>query len=132
MRRVYLDNNATTPIAPEVLEAMLPFYRDNFGNPSSIHAFGREVKVAIDEAREQVAALLGAAAEEIVFTSSGTEADNLAIKGTAHALRGKGQHIITCKIEHPAVLNTCKHLEKEGFKVTRSEERRVGKEGRSR
>ena len=118
MRRVYLDNNATTPIAPEVLEAMLPFYRDNFGNPSSIHAFGREVKVAIDEAREQVAALLGAAAEEIVFTSSGTEADNLAIKGTAHALRGKGQHIITCKIEHPAVLNTCKHLEKEGFKVT--------------
>src|SRR3990172_3597457 len=118
MRRVYLDNNVTTTIAPEVLEAMLPFYRDNFGNPSSIHAFGREVKVAIDEAREQVAALLGAAAEEIVFTSSGTEADNLAIKGTAHALRGKGQHIITCKIEHPAVLNTCKHLEKEGFKVT--------------
>lgn len=118
MRRVYLDNNATTAVAPEVLEAMLPFYRDNFGNPSSIHRFGREVRVAIDEAREPVAALLGAAAEEIVFTSSGTEADNLAIKGTAYVLRDKGQHIITCKIEHPAVLNTCKQLEKEGFKVT--------------
>jgi cysteine desulfurase len=118
MRKVYLDNNATTAVAPEVLEAMLPFYRENFGNPSSIHCFGREVRVAIDEAREKVAVLLGAAAEEIVFTGSGTEADNLAIKGSAYALRTKGQHIITCRIEHPAVLNTCKQMEKEGFKVT--------------
>jgi cysteine desulfurase len=115
---VYLDNNATTQVAPEVLEAMLPFYRENYGNPSSIHRFGREVRVAIDEAREQVGALLGAAAEEIIFTSSGTESDNLAIKGTAYTLRAQGDHIITSQIEHPAVLNTCKQLEKEGFKVT--------------
>jgi cysteine desulfurase len=86
MRKFYLDNNATTPVAPEVLEAMLPFYRDNFGNPSSIHSFGREIRVAIDEAREKVADLLGAPAEEIIFTGSGTEADNLAIIGTAYGL----------------------------------------------
>jgi len=118
MREVYLDNNATTAIAPEVLEAMLPFYRDKFGNPSSIHRFGREVRVAIDEARAQVAALLNASAEEIVFTSGGTESDNLAIKGSAYALRDRGDHIITSKIEHPAVLNTCRQLEREGFQVT--------------
>lgn len=118
IKRIYLDNNATTPVASEVLEAMLPFYRESFGNPSSIHALGQKVKIAIDEAREEVAALLGAEAGEIVFTSGGTEADNLAIKGTAWALQERGKHIITSAIEHPAVLNTCQYLEEQGFDVT--------------
>src|SRR3974390_523316 len=95
MRRVYLDNNATTPVHPEVLEAMMPFFRDQFGNASSIHWAGRQVKKYLDEAREKVAALMNAAPEEIVFTGCGTESDNMAIKGTAHALREKGHHIIT-------------------------------------
>lgn len=118
MRKVYLDNNATTSLAPEVLEAMLPFYREEFGNPSSIHAFGRGVRVAIDEAREAVAHLLGAEPGEIVFTSGGTEADNFAIKGIAYACQESGRHIITSTIEHPAVLNTCQYLEERGFRVT--------------
>lgn len=119
MRKVYLDNNATTRMREEVLEAMLPFHKESYGNPSSVHEFGRAARKAIDEAREKVASLLGAAsAEEIIFTSGGTEADNFALKGVADALRSKGNHIITSSIEHQAVLNTCKFLEKEGYKVT--------------
>ena len=103
----------------EVLEAMLPYMKDTYGNASSIHQFGRPARKAIDEARAKVAALLGAAStEEIIFTSGGTESDNYAIKGVAHALKSKGNHIITSAIEHHAVLNTCKFLEKEGCKVT--------------
>ena len=119
MRRVYLDNNATTRMREEVLEAMLPYYKDIYGNASSIHSFGRPARKAVDEARIKVAELLGAArAEEIIFTSGGTESDNFAIKGVTHALRSKGNHIITSTIEHPAVLKTCKFLEKEGCKIT--------------
>lgn len=119
MRKVYLDNNATTRMREEVLEAMLPYCKDIYGNASSIHQFGRPARKAIDEARADVADLLGAAsAEEVIFTSGGTESDNVAIKGVVHALRSKGNHIITSAIEHQAVLNTCKFLEKEGCKVT--------------
>jgi cysteine desulfurase len=119
MRKVYLDNNATTRMRREVLEAMLPYYNDIYGNASSVHEFGRSARRAIDEAREKVAVLLGASShEEIIFTSGGTEADNLAIKGAASALKAKGNHIITSAIEHHAVLNTCKFLEKDGYKVT--------------
>lgn len=118
MRRVYLDNNATTRMREEVMEAMLPYCKDIYGNASSIHQFGRPARKAIDGARADVADLLGAAsAEEIIFTSGGTESDNFAIKGVVHALRSKGNHIITTAIEHQAVLNTCKFLEKEGCKV---------------
>jgi cysteine desulfurase len=118
VKRIYLDNNATTPVHPEVFDAMLPFYRDFFGNPSSVHWAGREVSGAIEKAREQVAALVNCAPAEIVFVSCGSEGDNHAIKGTADALRGKGNHIITTTVEHPAVLETCKRLEKKGFDVT--------------
>lgn len=119
MRRVYLDNNATTRMREEVLEAMLPFYKDIYGNASSIHSFGRPARKAIDDARTHVAKLLGAnSPEEIIFTSGGTESDNFAIRGVAQALKAKGDHIITTAIEHHAVLNTCKSLEKEGCKVT--------------
>ncbi|MDD5496066.1 MAG: cysteine desulfurase NifS [Candidatus Omnitrophica bacterium] len=119
MRKVYLDNNATTRMREEVLEAMLPFCKDIYGNASSIHQFGRAARRAVDEAREKVASLLGASStEEIIFTSGGTEADNLAIKGIAAALKSKGDHIITSAIEHHAVLNTCKFLEKNGYRVT--------------
>jgi len=115
---IYMDYNATTPVHPEVLEAFLPFYRDSFGNPSSIHLAGRRVKAAVEEAREKVASFLGCKPVEVIFTSSGTEADNMAIKGVASAARGKGDHIITTRVEHPAVLNTCLYLEKEGYRVT--------------
>lgn len=118
MKRIYLDNNATTPIHPEVYEAMLPYYREFFGNPSSVHWAGREVAGAIEKAREQVAALINCAPAEIVFVSCGSEGDNHAIKGTTEALSGKGNHIITTTVEHPAVLETCKALEKKGFDVT--------------
>lgn len=119
MRQVYLDNNATTRMRKEALDAMLPYYKDIYGNASSVHQFGRTARKAIDEARAKVAGLLGAAsAEEIIFTSGGTESDNYAIKGAVQALRSKGNHIITSAIEHQAVLNTCKFLEKEGCKVT--------------
>jgi cysteine desulfurase len=102
----------------EVLDAMLPFYKENYGNASSVHGFGRTARTAVDEARSKVARLLGVAREDVVFTSGGTEADNLAIKGVANALKSKGDHIITCAIEHHAVLNSCKYLEKEGYKIT--------------
>jgi len=118
MRKVYLDHNATTPTHPEVVKAMLPYYGKIYGNPSSIHQFGQEARKAIDEAREKVADFIGAIQEEIIFTSGGTEADNFAIKGIAYANEKKGKHIITSSIEHHAVLNPCKYLEKQGFQVT--------------
>ena len=118
MKRIYLDYNATTPVRPEVLEALLPFYRDQFGNPSSVHWAGRQVSGAVEKAREQVAALLNCSPAEVVFLSCGTEADNMALKGTVDALREKGNHIITTSVEHPAVLETCRYLEKTGCKVT--------------
>jgi len=118
MKRIYLDHAATTPTHPEVLEAMAPFFSESFGNPSSIHFFGQESRVAVDEAREQIASLIGAQSEEIVFTSGGTEADNLALKGVALANRQRGNHIITTSIEHHAVLRSCGSLEELGFLVT--------------
>lgn len=114
MRRVYLDNNATTPVLPEVFEAMRPFYLEEFGNASSIHHFGQHARAAVEKARASVAALLGARAAEIVFTSGGTEADNLAIFG----LVARGDHLISSAIEHHAVLNSCKRLEQMGCEVT--------------
>ncbi len=117
-RRIYMDNAATTPVRPEVVEAMLPFFTDNFGNPSSVHSFGRTAQQALIDARADIAALLGCTPQEIYFTSCGTESDNWAIRGTAAKLRKKGSHIITSAIEHPAVLNTCKQLEAEGWQVT--------------
>lgn len=118
MKQIYLDNNATTPVKPEVLEAMLPFFREQFGNPSSVHWAGRMVSGAIEKAREQVAELLNCSPAEIIFVSCGSEGDNFAIKGTAEALRHKGNHIITTTVEHPAVLETCEYLESNGFEVT--------------
>jgi len=118
MRKVYLDHAGTTPLHPEVYSLMCDFMKNNFGNPSSIHSYGREAKKWVDEARQQVAALIGAEREEIIFTGGGTEADNLAIIGAAAARHKKGNHIITSSIEHPAVLNTCKYLAKNGFEVT--------------
>lgn len=123
---IYMDYNATTPVHPEVLEAFLPFYRESFGNSSSIHWAGRRVRGAVEAARERVAHLMGCEPVEIVFTSCGTEADNMAIKGVAAALRGRGNHIITTRVEHPAVLNTCLHLEQEGYEITRLEVDRDG------
>ncbi|MFA0744192.1 MAG: hypothetical protein LASZOEIN_000982 [Candidatus Fervidibacter sp.] len=116
--RIYLDYAATTPLDPRVLEAMLPYMTERFGNPNSIHSFGREARLAIDEAREKIAQLLNCQPSEIVFTSGGTESDNLALRGIAEAYRQKGNHIITTAIEHHAVLRTCKALEDMGFSVT--------------
>uniref|UniRef100_A0A831TXU3 cysteine desulfurase n=1 Tax=Geobacter metallireducens TaxID=28232 RepID=A0A831TXU3_GEOME len=116
---IYLDHNATTPVHPDVVEALLPFLQGKFGNPSSIHWAGRAVKGAVEEAREQVAALAGCEPAEVVFTSTGTEADNMAIKGAASALGGGGNHIVTTQVEHPAVANCCLYLESLGFEVTR-------------
>ena len=118
MERIYLDNAATTRVRPEVAEAVLPAMTETYGNASSVHSFGREAKKAMEKARAQVAAAIGAKKEEIYFTAGGSEADNWAIKGAAHALRRKGLHIITTAIEHHAVLHTCQALEKEGFEVT--------------
>ncbi len=115
MNPIYLDHNATTPVDEEVLQAMIPFFRERFGNPSSTHSPGREARVALDEAREKVAALMGAHTAEIIFTSGGTESDNLAIAGVAQALKSKGNRIVTSKVEHPAVLNTCAALAAQGF-----------------
>ena len=118
MRRVYMDHNATTPVHPEVLEAMMPFFRDQFGNASSIHWAGREVKKYLDEARDRVAALMNADPEEIIFTGCGTESDNMAIKGVASTHQDKGRHIITSKVEHHAVLHTCQFMEDLGYEST--------------
>jgi cysteine desulfurase len=115
-RRVYLDHNASTPVHPEVIDAMLPYFGERFGNPSSVHAFGREAREGLDGARQQIAHFLSVGKEEVVFTSGGTESDNMAIKGVALAHR-KG-HIITSQIEHHAVLRTCQNLETLGFDVT--------------
>ncbi len=119
MKPVYLDCNATTPLDPEVLEAMRPVFEDNFGNPSSVHAAGRKARVCLDEAREKVAQLLQGHPSEIVFTSGGTESNNFALVGVALALREKGRHLITCEIEHPSVLNPCRQLESLGFQISR-------------
>ncbi len=118
MRPIYLDHNATTPVDSEVLESMLPLFREAYGNPSSAHTQGRGARVRLDLAREQVAGLLGAQPQEITFTSGGTESDNLAILGTARALVNKGKHIITSRVEHPAVLNPCEALQKDGFDIS--------------
>ena len=118
MRRIYLDYAATTPTHPEVMKAMLPFFTEVFGNPSSIYSYGQEAKAAIEEAKIKVAELIGARDEEIVFTSGGTEADNFAIKGVAYASKHQGNHIITSSIEHHAVIETCKFLETRGFSIT--------------
>ena len=115
MKKIYLDHNATTPLHPEVLNAMLPVLQDNFGNPSSIHSFGRSARVQLDEAREKVARLIGANSSEIIFTSGGTEANNLALLGVA--LEGKEKKIITSKTEHPSILNPCRQLEGKGVEV---------------
>lgn len=118
MKKIYLDHNATSPVYPEVLEAMLPFYKEAYGNASSIHSFGREARKAVEASRETIAAFIGASPDEIIFTSGGTESDNTAIKGIMEANASKGNHIITSVIEHHAVLNTCKYLEKHGCTVT--------------
>ncbi|WP_394339033.1 cysteine desulfurase NifS [Methanofollis sp. UBA420] len=115
---VYMDHAATTPVKPDVLEAMLPYFSEKFGNPSSLYALARDSKEAVEHARAQVAAAIGASPDEIFFTAGGSESDNWAIKGTAFANRKKGDHIITTAIEHHAVLHTCEYLEKQGFTVT--------------
>jgi cysteine desulfurase len=118
MRKVYFDHNATTPVHPEVAEAVAPFLGDRFGNPSSIHFAGRDVRKAVEDAREEIAAFYGCRPLEIVFTSSGTESDNLALKGVAFLEGNRGKHIVTSQVEHPAVMNTCLFLESQGFRVT--------------
>ena len=118
MRRIYLDHAATTPTHPDVVKAMLPFFTDAFGNPSSVYSYGQEAKGAVEEARSKTAELIGARSEEIIFTSGGTEADNFALKGIAYANEHKGNHIITASIEHHAVMEVCKFLERRGFTIT--------------
>lgn len=117
-RRVYLDHSATTPVAPEVIEAMLPYFTEKPGNPNSIHSYGREAKKAMDEARGKVASMIGAGAGEIMFTGSGSASDNLAIKGCAWANAGRGKHIITSQVEHHAVLHTFEWLGRNGYDAT--------------
>lgn len=114
----YFDHAATTAVKEEVLKEMIPYFCIDFGNPSSLYSIGRKSRMAVDESREKVANAIGAQSKEIYFTSCGSESDNLAIKGVAYANKHKGNHIITTKIEHPAVLNTCKKLEQQGFEVT--------------
>lgn len=118
MREVYLDYSATTPVKDDVLNEMLPYFKEQYGNPSSLYSIGAKSKEAIEKARSQVSKLINAKAKEVFFTSTGTEADNWAIFGVADALKHKGKHIITSKIEHHALLHTCKSLEKQGFEVT--------------
>ena len=115
---IYMDHSATSPVDPEVFEAMKPYFIDSFGNASTLYSLGREGKKAMESAREEVASIIGAEPKEIIFTSGGTESDNIAILGTAYKLKNKGNHIITSDIEHPAVDETCKYLEKNGFNVT--------------
>ena len=116
--QIYMDYNATTPVRMEVLEAMLPFFSEKFGNPSSVHWGGRQVKGAIEEAREHVARLVNCDPSEVIFTAGGSEADNMAVKGVAAGLLPKGNHILTTQVEHPAVINTCRYLERTGYEVT--------------
>ena len=118
MKNIYFDNAATTKLDDEVLKEMLPYLKDNYGNPSSIYNLGREARKAIEDSREKIAKVLNCKANEIYFTAGGSESDNTAIKGIAKANKKRGNHIITSKIEHPAVLETCKQLEKEGFEIT--------------
>ena len=118
MRRIYLDHSATTPTHPDVVKAMLPFFTDAFGNPSSVYSYGQEAKGAVEEARSKTAELIGARSEEIIFTGGGTEADNFALKGVAYANENKGNHIITTSVEHHAVMEVCKFLERRGFTIT--------------
>ena len=118
MKRIYMDYAATTPVDPRVLEAMIPYLREEFGNPSSIHSYGQESLEGVDGARQSVADLLGADPSEIVFTGSGTEADNMAIQGVCRALQNRGNHIITTSIEHHAVLRCCEFMASQGFEVT--------------
>ncbi|MEG2915971.1 MAG: aminotransferase class V-fold PLP-dependent enzyme, partial [Oscillospiraceae bacterium] len=116
---IYLDNSATTPVSPKVLEAMLPYFKDGYGNPSSVYSVGREARIAVEAAREKVAKAINAKPEEIFFTSCGTESDNWALKGAVETLAKKGKkHIITTNFEHHAILHTCNTLEKQGFEVT--------------
>ncbi|OHE56594.1 MAG: cysteine desulfurase NifS [Thermodesulfovibrio sp. RBG_19FT_COMBO_41_18] len=117
MNTIYFDNNATTPVAPEVLDEMLPYLRELYGNPSSMHTFGGQLHRKVEEARGKVAHLIGAEPEEIIFTSCGTESDNTAIMSAVESLPNK-KHIVTTRVEHPAVLNFCKHLARKGFRVT--------------
>jgi cysteine desulfurase len=117
MKPVYLDYNASTPIAPQVLEEMLPYLKGKYGNPSSSHSFGAALRAGVEQARERVALLLGCEAAEIIFTSGATESNNMVIKGVAKAA-GKGKHVITSRIEHPAVLEPCRHIERFGYSVT--------------
>lgn len=115
---IYMDHSATSPVDPEVFKAMEPYFMDSFGNASTLYSLGRDARKAMESSRKQVASLIGADASEIIFTSGGTESDNIAIKGVAYKLKTKGNHIITSNIEHPAVDETCKYLEKNGFEVT--------------
>ena len=115
---IYMDNAATTAVKKEVLDAMLPYFTENYSNPSSIYSFAQESKKAVDESRETIASILGAKPNEIYFTGGGSESDNWALKATADAFKSKGNHIITSKIEHHAILHTCEYLEKNGFEVT--------------
>src|SRR5437763_10219331 len=119
MRKVYLDHSATTPIDARVVQAMLPYLTETFGNASSIHQFGQEARAAVDKARRQIASLISARANEIVFTSGGTEANNLAIRGVCEAAHISGRHIITSAIEHPSVRGVLEYLEKNGWAATR-------------
>jgi len=118
MGRIYLDYAATTPVHPEVVKAMLPYFSDVFGNPSAIYSYGQEAAAALEEARAKVAGLIGSRSEEIVFTSGGTEADNMALIGVANAMRSRGNHIITTAIEHHAIIETARFMEKNGFELT--------------
>ena len=127
MDKIYLDHNATTPVAPEVLHIVTSVLRDQMGNPSSVHSMGRSARVLIDEAREQVASLIGASPSEIVFTSGGTEANNLALLGVALGMGKSGGHIVTSQVEHPSVLNPCKQLESLGFVVDRLKVDKLGR-----
>lgn len=115
---IYMDHSATSPVDPEVFEAMKPYFQEEFGNASTLYKLGRDSKRAMENARAQVASIIGAEPKDVIFTSGGTESDNIAIKGIAYKLKNKGRHIITSNIEHPAVHETCKYLEKNGFEVT--------------
>src|ERR671916_3482111 len=118
MRRVYLDHSATTPVDPRVVEAMLPYLTAKFGNPSSVHFYGQEARAAVDRARREVADLIGARPNEVVFLSGGTEADNLAVRGVAETNADRGRHVVTSEIEHSSVRGICDALEKRGWEVT--------------